>query len=289
MNIKSRILAIMKYLILMLIYAVVFIASSFIFPVSKEIANAIPASESGSTGYLLFLCIFINSTILIYAINRSRWHGLKLIISMIIIIWGFQTFMTQIETFIFIKAFPLISFHELMLIFIRGLFSTIIFVPLAVLMTGKMKNLSLSVDKGEIIDSKSLTWKIPVLSVFYCILYFLFGLFPMSFPEVKAFYSTWASSSNQLFLILIQIIRGFFWVLISLPVIKMTKGNKTEKIIILVLLISIVPIIQLILPNPVMPPLVRLAHFIEVFLSNSIFGVLIGLILICENKTLNKD
>jgi len=49
--------------------------------------------------------------------------------------------------------------------------------------------------------------------------------------------------------------------------------------------LAILPTILLLFPNPYMPTGVRLTHFVEVFLSNGLFGLILGFVLTMKNKT----
>ena len=76
-----------------------------------------------------------------------------------------------------------------------------------------------------------------------------------------------------------QILGALLWVAIALPVIRMMKGRRQETALALGLLFAVVMNSQLLLPNPYMPEVVRMAHLAETASSNFIFGCLVGWIL----------
>ncbi|OLD49726.1 MAG: hypothetical protein AUI63_02160 [Gemmatimonadetes bacterium 13_1_40CM_2_60_3] len=59
----------------------------------------------------------------------------------------------------------------------------------------------------------------------------------------------------------------------------MLKGQRTETVLAIGLLFSVVMNAQLLLPNPYMPEPVRMAHLVETASSNLIFGVFVGWLL----------
>ena len=165
------------------------------------------------------------------------------------------------------------------------------FALFAVLILGRMKttkkapeepNVRLIMPKGEFI------LKFFILSlVVYPLVYFLFGYFvAWQFPAVRQFYSGSAVlapffpfirtqfAANPA-LVFWQMARGAVWVLVALPVIRMMKGTTRDAAVTLGLIFALVMNSQHIPPNPYMPGMVRLAHFIETASSNFLWGMLI--------------
>ena len=78
----------------------------------------------------------------------------------------------------------------------------------------------------------------------------------------------------------IQILRGGLWVIFALPLLA-TIPDKKKQIIGSSLLYSLLVGTQLIIPNPVMPDMVRLGHFLEVTSSMAVYGFCIAWVLYC--------
>jgi hypothetical protein len=78
-------------------------------------------------------------------------------------------------------------------------------------------------------------------------------------------------------LFLLQIARGLLWAAIAAPVIKMMKGKWWEAGFAVALLFAMTSA-QLLIPNPLMPAEVRMAHLVETVTSNFLFGWLVVLI-----------
>jgi len=97
--------------------------------------------------------------------------------------------------------------------------------------------------------------------------------------ELRNFYAGSISNMSYNDLRIIQIFRGFLWILFTLPILILLKGKRIEKIISISLMLAILPTILLLFPNPYMPSGVRLTHFVEVFISNGLFGLILGYVL----------
>jgi hypothetical protein len=121
------------------------------------------------------------------------------------------------------------------------------------------------------------------------IIYFTFGYFIAWKSEaVRAYYggndpgNFFAHMSSLIrtepLLFLLQLVRGLLWAAIAVPVIRMMKGDWWEAGLAVALLFAMTSALLLI-PNPLMPPAVRMAHLLETSTSNFLFGWLVVLIL----------
>ncbi len=269
---KEKIFFFTKFLGFLVIYFIIMTIVDLIFPSNIEVeVNSI-------TILTLITQIIINSIALVYLISRLKLKGFKLIITTALIVYGIQIFMTQIETWIFIEAFPMFDKNELLKLFIGSL---ILFLVVSLIAYLIFKPTQQELGKP---DYKSLTkgwmWKIPVLSIVYMLLYVVFGLIiAWRSEELRNFYANSFGDMDFLELRIIQIFRGFLWITICIPIVIWLKGKRIEKIISISLLLAVLPTILLLFPNPYMPAEVRLTHFVEVFLSNGIFGLILGYML----------
>lgn len=250
------------------------------------------SSSEASADFLLGMtavCL-INSAVIIYLLLRSRWHGIKLIVFVALVHYVVQFFMGGVEAILFQESLKI----PLRLVYaqlISGVISAFLFALIAVFILGKMKpqeeapeapNTRLIMPKGEFM------LKFLVLSlIIYPLLYLLFGYFvAWQFPAVREFYSgstvlpPFFQFIHGLFntnsaLVFWQMARGAVWVLVALPVIRMMKGSTRETAVTLGLIFALVMNSQHIPPNPYMPGMVRLVHFIETASSNFLWGMLI--------------
>jgi hypothetical protein len=117
----------------------------------------------------------------------------------------------------------------------------------------------------------------------YVIIYFTFGYYvAWKNPAVAAYYggsdpgSYFAQLRNVVrdtpWLPILQVGRALLWTALAIPVIRMMKGHWWEAGLAVALLFSVVMNTQLLLPNPLMPYEVRMAHLLETATSNFLFG-----------------
>jgi hypothetical protein len=249
-------------------------------------------SQEGMASFLLAIIAvsFINTAVLMFPIIRSRWHGIKLVAVVALVVFGVQFFLGGIEA-IFFRADLKIPIKLVYAQLASGAIFALLFASVAVAFLGKIKkpitnpetaNIRLKMPKGEFI------LKFFLLSIiFYPLIYFLFGYFvAWQFPAVREFYFDSAAilpffehmrttlAANPV-LPLWQMARGALWVLVALPVIRMMKGTAVEVAISAGLIFALVMNSQHLLPNPYMPATIRLPHFLETASSNFIWGMLI--------------
>ncbi len=244
-------------------------------------------SEQAGTGVLPLLAVCLLETIVLtYLILRSRWTGWRLAAAVFFVFYGVTTFMSQIESAVFLTRLPPGILPRL---FLMGALIAAPFSVLAVLILGKRKaeTVDTQPDTRLVMPASEWVWKLAVIAFVYVILYFTFGYFiAWRQPAVQEYYGGIDPGSflaqmrtvvrNTPWLIPFQIVRALFWVALALPVIRMLKGGRTETALAIGLLFAVVMNARLLLPNPYMPEPVRMAHLAETASSNLIFGVFIG-------------
>ena len=246
-------------------------------------------SEQAHTAAALLAVCFLDTVVLAYVILRSRWTSWRLIATVFFVFYGVMTFMSQIETAVFVTRLPPGILHSL---FLMGIVIAAPFSVLAVVILGKRKTDTINTELNTrlVMPKKEWAWKLSVIAIVYLILYFTFGYFiAWKNPAVREYYGGIDEGSffarmkavlaNQSWLIPFQILRAMLWTAIALPVIRMMKGPWQETALAIGLLFAVVMTSQLLLPNPYMPEAVRTAHLMEIAPSNFIFGWLIGWLL----------
>jgi hypothetical protein len=247
-----------------------------------------PEQASASAMALLAVCL-LNTLILTHVILRSRWASWQLIGTVFLVFYGVMTFMSQIESAVFVTRLPSGMLPRL---FLMGALVAAPFSMLAVAILGKGKANIANAESSLRLDipKKEWAWKLTVIAVAYLILYFMFGYFiAWQNPALREYYGGLDEGNffahmgtvlrNMWWLIPFQILRSMLWTAIALPVIRMMKGEWQETALALGLLFAVLMNTQLLLPNPYMPETVRMSHLIETSISNFIFGVLIGWLL----------
>jgi hypothetical protein len=242
------------------------------------------AMQSGALAILPWVTL-VYVLVLTMIILRSNWGGWRLMLVTGLCYYGVQTFMSQIETAYFGPSLG-IKPEWLPGLFLQPILISLVFVPVAVWMLGKARAGvdDPAAERRLALPAVEWAWKLAVIAVLYCILYFGFGYFvAWQNPHLIAMYDNGANQQvfSYAHLIPFQLMRGVLWALIVLPVIRMSKGSPWQIALMMGIFLALPMNMAHALPNPIMPdPSVRLSHFIETATSNFIFGALLtGLIL----------
>jgi len=279
---KSPILTAIRFLAVTILYfgSFVVVSGALLSTASNESTPA----DAGATLIALLVVSLLNAAVWTYVIRRSGWTGWKLVLTVFLVFYGANTLMPQIETAYFVTRLPPGMLPRL---FLAGLIIAAVFAPLAVLILGKAKG------EADLTRLKILagSWagKLALIVIAYVFLYFTFGYFvAWRSPAVRAYYGGSDPESfiahiasllrSEPMLFLLQAVRALLWTAIAMPVIKMTKGAWWESGLAVALLFAVVNS-QLLIPNPLMPAEVRMAHLLETTTSNFIFGWLVVFIL----------
>jgi hypothetical protein len=250
-----------------------------------------PEATAGPDSAVLALVAvcFIDTLVLSYVILCSRWSGWRLAGTVFFVFFGVATFMGLIEAAVFVTGMPPGALPRL---FLMGALIAAPFSPLAVLTLGKWKAAGERGERSGRLIMRPGAWgmKLGVIAAAYVILYFTFGYFvAWRNPVVRAYYggadegSFFAHMAEVLasspWLVPFQVLRALLWVLLALPVIRMTRGGWPATALAIALLFSVLMNAQLLLPNPYMPATVRMVHLVETASSNFLFGWLVGWLL----------
>ena len=266
--------------------------SSFAVVSGALLSSAAPESapaDAGATLRALLVVSLINAAVWTYVILRSRWAGWKLVLTVFLVFSGVNTLMPQIETAYFITRLPPGMLPRL---FLAGLIMSAVFAPLAVLILGKARRSASSEQSRLNMPAGQWVWKLSLIAIAYVIIYFTFGYFvAWQSPAVRAYYGgsdpvnfvahMMTVLRDEPLLFVLQVVRGLLWAALAVPVIKMTKGAWWEAGLAVALLFAAVNS-QLLIPNPLMPAEVRMAHLLETATSNFLFGWLAVLILLAR-------
>jgi len=255
-----------------------------------QASTTLTPEEASRAGQALFLVSMINALVLSYPILRSRWHGLKLIGTVILVQFGVETFMAQIETLYFNSAVQM-GMAEFVGIVAAGALRALIFAPLAVFILGRMKKPVQPEEKAAV---KLSVWvkRFAALAVFYVIVYFVFGYFvAWQWAETRLFYSGttaikpffthfWDLFRTDPIILPFQLLRGALWAALAMLIVRMMKAKRWEASLAVALTFAGLLSSGIgLFPNPYMPPLVRQSHFIELLSSMLVFGGIAGLVM----------
>lgn len=279
-----------RLLVLTIVYFVCFIIVS---GALLSTATGQTATDTKTTLIALLVASFINAAILAYIILRSRWTGLKLILTIFVVLFGVMTLMSQIETAYFVS----LPSGMLPRLFIAGGIIAAIYAPLAVLILGKAKARGTNSRWQNKLQLSTGHWifRLAVIVIAYVLIYFIFGYYVVwKNPAVRSYYGgtdpgTFIAHMANVVretpgLLLLQVLRALLWTAIAIPVIQMMRGAWSESGLAVALLFAVLMNTQLLLPNPLMPTEVRMAHLLEIITSNFLFGWLLVAVLLLGRR-----
>lgn len=247
-----------------------------------------PGLVSDTTG-MLFLAL-VNTLLIISLIVTSKWRGWKLALVLAVAYYGSFTFITQIETWYFLSGIT-VSSELISALFLMGLTVPLLFIPIAILISGYWK------DEGTVSDLKLLDMpvkqfliRLTVIAILYVIIYWIAGYYiAWQNPELRSFYGSqgeimpfWDHTIQTLSdtpdLLILQLFRGTLFALFVYPVIRGSSVSPWITALIIGSLLAI-PSLGHIIANPLIPSAeVRFTHMIETIPSTFLFGVIITLI-----------
>ncbi len=251
------------------------------YSVASLVAGLAESESTDQMGALMLLVVSALSTIVLsFLIVRSWWSGWRLVSATFLIFFGVATFLSQVETVVFLQYFKdIVPVEETPWLFLQGIIAAALFSPLAVAVHGKMKGKEESKSARLEMPWKEWAWKVVVIAVIYIVVYLVFGALVAVPLGGEAFQEYYSGLQLQNWIIPFQFVRGMIWAGLAVLVIKMMKGCWWEAALAVALLFSVLMGALLLLPNPFMPSAVRSAHLVEVLSSNFVFGFIAVVIL----------
>jgi MFS family permease len=282
---RSSLSYIFRIILLALIFMFIMSASSLVL----GLADTGQSADTVAAGQLLLGVSFLYSIVLSYPIIRSSWFGWPLVLTIAVVLFGIMTFLSQIETVVFLKYLvDIVPAEVIPKLFLQGAIVAIIFAPLAVLVLGKIKRRDYFLPERNnrlVMPIGQWIWKLALLAVIYVLIYIGFGMFvflPLAGDAFQQFYTGLEMPS---WILPFQALRALIWVVLALPVIRMMKGSWWEAGLAVSLLYSVLMGGLLLMPDPFMPETISKAHCVEVLTSNFLFGWIVVWVLNLGAKT----
>ena len=290
----------LRVLVLTLVLIIVFmiainVASMAKAPLPSAQAESTPTGQAQQAASLLrplLAYTFLVSLVTAWIIQSSRWRGLKLIAMLVFTFYGLMTFISQIETIAYLRAkMPPGLIKNL---FVMGAVVAFLFVPLAVLIMGKIRGPE-QPHAERVPSLKSQVARLGILAIVYVVLYYLFGYYvAWQNPEARLYYSG-TTEVNSLYQIMrstvtgtpwmlpFQFGRGLLWALFAYPVVRMLNTRRIETASIIAALFGVWSFV-LLMPNPLMPASVAHSHFWETLWCDLLLGAIVGWVLAADAR-----
>lgn len=279
----------LRFAVLVVLYFALFAVGGQI--VGPYLPNITP--ESGPLPQMTAFwvsCVAI-TLVIMWMIHSSRWHGWKLMLAMSTAYYLVVTFVTQLEAWYFLYGITIGP--ELMTrLFLQGIPVAFIFIPMAVLVMGRLR--AAENESAEIapMPLKEWVWKLVVIYIVYLVVYYLAGYYiAWQNPDVRAFHGSPGEAlpffqqmahifTNNPWLTPYQLVRTLIWVAGAYIVIRGTHLPLWQTALLVGLLLSVPQNIAHLMPNPMIPlNSVRISHMIETASSTFVFGVVVAWLL----------
>ncbi len=227
--------------------------------------------ESVTTSGWVIVSSLLTAVVLSVLCLRSRLHGAGLSFALFVLLFGVSHLLNILDAILFGLQVPTWG------LFWWGIMGSALFSVLLVVVLGRWRG------DGTVPcscrDARlwfGYVWRALVCAVIYVILYAVAGA--IVFPYVERFYeSLQMPSASQL--LAFQLVRGMIYVASAFLLMTNSKGKSLETGILTGVAFSILGgVAPLLMPNPYMPPDIRLAHGIEIGVSNFAFGFVVGLL-----------
>jgi hypothetical protein len=229
---------------------------------------------------MLLLVSLLQAGVLSYPILRSRWTGWRLVGAIFSVFYGVTTLMVAVEGVYLPDELPP---HLVRHLLVNGAITAAILSPVAVLIHGRMK----PTQKPEganlrlIMSWSQWLWRLAVIAFSWAVLFVSFGALvylPLAHALDPTALQALVSPNLPSWVLPFQMIRAVLWTVLTLPVIRMMKGNWWETGFVTALLFSVLLGSSLLMPTG-MPVGLQLAHLIEVSGEAFVFGwIVVGLL-----------
>ena len=253
---------------------------------------AVASSIEETSSIVLFLCYVgvtaIEVAIIMFLRTRFRINGLALVMLLVAIFWGTKVLQMMIEAAFFLNYWmdkPIMSIEEVIFNTIHGLFTSIIICYLVV----KVMPINNDITTESLVENKTLKDEVTLVAipyraiffvaVIYVPIYFIAGMFLAIPLGGESFLDTYETLQVPVWMPLFQFARGILWALILWGLVYCHQESKNSMLTGAVTF-AIFSGTQLLIPNPFMGELLRMAHLVEVYVSMALFGWLGAKVLI---------
>jgi hypothetical protein len=235
-------------------------------------AAAVASDGPLDAGQALLVVNAIEAVVLVLLAAFMRLRGWRLGLTLAVVLFGVETFQVSIEAVVFNASV--------------GLSGTLLYSDAASgLLHAALAGAAAAVmwrGPGEApLKLRGLVWKAPLIAVIYIVCYFIAGIqIAMRFAAVRAFYADRIGHIDFGFLVGLQFFRGLIWCgLVWLMARGLSRPARRAALLAGLALTGLMDPL-LLYPNPIMPWPMRVAHLIEIGVSNTVFGVIAALILL---------
>lgn len=225
-----------------------------------------------------------DAIVLSIPILRARQGGWRLALAMFLVFYAVRTLMVAIEAY---YMSDVLSTQTALNLLVNGAIQAAILAPLAVAIHGRL-GIEIQQEPAEKLEKRSLwgwIWRIPLTGVAYVAIFILAGTVifrPLAFsldPVTAGDYLGSFAVENPNAILGFQFLRGTFWAMLTLPIIALMRRPRWSIGLTIALIYGVVMGLPNLVPNEVLTPGLQIAHTVEVFSGNFLFGwAVVGLL-----------
>jgi hypothetical protein len=231
---------------------------------------AIFGFHSGSPELRTAFAEFLTASVLAYAMWAARGHGWRLVAAAFLPLFVARYVNTLDEGVFYVGLPATIVVGGLVI----GLLSSAVATVVLVWMMGKMRATGHEAAPPRAARPVGAwLWRLAAGDFAYICLYWAAGLCVI--PFTKNFYAQFALPSPGA-IVLMQVFRGLLYIGAVLPLARMIPERRHAAIVLGLALSILGGAVPLLPDNALMPPNIRFAHFIEIGVSNFLYGVILA-------------
>lgn len=289
---KKKLIQVLKYLLVYLIFIFLFIVPTVLIPVSPSLLERINPEEMENFFPLLLLFAFYMAGSYWLVINNSDQKKMALFVKLSAANFLLYPLMGLIESLFWLDTLGVVENEEFIKIFFRFFITFILFSAFLSLIhkgngiSGETKSMSVSY--------KSLSRKLLIIGAIYILIYNVFGYFVAwqfeatrvyysGSSELKGFFTMLSLNLIDYKFVIVHFSRGILFGISGYIFYTLLNCSYIKKALILALVFGGFGM-QIVLPNPIFPEMVRISHFIETTSSMIVFGFVVGLVFSHQKK-----
>jgi len=233
-----------------------------------------------SAPFILLLVAALDTAVVAAAMRRLHTGGWRLVGAIFLLFYGVKTFLVGLEAVYLTDVLPPPLARSL---FVNGLIVAAVFAPAAVWLLGRRQasaELDATAEGARRTPRTVARWpgRLLLAGVLYFILFVAGGLLlfrPLATaldPVEAAAYG--AGFEAPAWLPLFIVARGILWALLALPAIRGLGCRSWANGLVLGLVFAVLMANNLLFPGDIAPTM-RAAHFVELFVENLLYGLLL--------------
>lgn len=253
------------------VYAASILASVLVLGAIGVRAGPHPAEGVLPGGAALLVVHAITAAVMLTVVAYASVRGLALAALLFVVLFCTQTAMMQIETLAFNRSVGM-PLRDVGVVVLAGAVN-------AAAIAWVAARLFRGSGAGVAAPPGKLAWRLAAASLAYVACYFAAGEWiAWSHAAVRDYYGQGVGIDRNI-LVPFQLLRGLLWSLIALFLALRLRGPYANRVAIPAMLFPLLTAPLLLYPNSYMPLAVAKAHFIEVLVSEAVWGLVAGLLL----------